>query len=95
MAAAVLAALASAWAHYKSSALQMVADYDQTRGYYRMHVGNYDICLSSSKERVPKPLRPSGVELIGKAHCLIDDQFWVWRETCSHGTANVDDTQLA
>lgn len=91
----LLAAVATAWAHHKSRALQMIGHYDARRGYYRMHLGNCDMCFSSSKERVPGPFRPSGVELIGKAHCLIDDEFWVWRETCSHGTANADDTRLA
>ncbi|MFZ0821017.1 MAG: hypothetical protein WAM91_13175 [Candidatus Acidiferrales bacterium] len=41
------------------------------------------ICIATGweKEQLPKPQRAYGIQIVGKVHCVVDNEFWVWQET--------------
>jgi hypothetical protein len=59
-------------------------EFDELSGYWRLHLAPFgkDICFATSSEqdKVPRPLRMDGEQVIGRIHCIVEDGFWVWRE---------------
>jgi len=62
---------------------RMFAYLDEELGYWRLQVTEEDaVCFATSfqRYRIPKPHRESGIQVIGRIHCIVEDEFWVWRE---------------
>jgi hypothetical protein len=71
------------WRTYVPAKIKSCAEFDKQAGYWRvdLNIGR-DVCFAtySERDKVPKPRRIDGQQLVGRTHCIVEDRFWVWYE---------------
>jgi hypothetical protein len=70
---------------------QMEVYFDESAGYWTCQVEKLEsdedtttrICFATrfEEDAIPEPHRESGIQVVGKIHCIVEGEFWVWQET--------------
>jgi hypothetical protein len=83
---AILAWAGVEWLRYRQAQPpKMDFVLDESVGYWRCRQDLFDprICFATRREedKIPKPHREFGIQVVGKIHCVVDGEFWVWQES--------------
>jgi hypothetical protein len=87
--------LALEWGiHRLNKPPQLDFTFDESAGYYVSELPSRTrpsaflptttrICIATyfERDRIPRPRKVLGIQIVGKIHCIVENKFWVWQET--------------